>query len=382
VLKALPGTVAGTRQQPLREEAAAAAARIADAEIDRFIWEAPSLQRPAAGIPADVAEKLSHGVREVISHPWRPWVFPAGKHPIEAYRYFTEPAETLFTLARAYRFLDAGLQLEVKQHVANMAAAGGPLDSPTGQRLGKVDAGEVRTRYAVPDRLLRVVDDIQRTGIAQLYPFWLWAHVTSDWSKVEKDWAGLRLLLDSAPTRIEEDCRNGYVAGLIAYCRVAQRVGDEEALRRGVAKTRGAIRERLAFEFAHPRGGLISQVPVGRSIFSRWRHLTPEVGRLLATHAGPVHRELMAVQVDFHRPTWWLAWNVELMVRNESPFSLPTMSAEIFSARAMVLQEPGEKLAAYLDLPWCRADLFFLQKLASCAEAHTHVTWRDVRDAR
>jgi len=76
----------------------------------------------------------------------------------------------------------------------------------------------------------------------------------------------------------------------------------------------------------------------------------------------------MDVYVDYHRPTWWLAWNVEMMVRNESPFALPTMSAEIFDARAMILREPPEQLARYLDLPWCRADLFYLQKLIACLD--------------
>ncbi len=178
---------------------------------------------------------------------------------------------------------------------------------------------------------------------------------------------------------MEEDCRNGYVAGLIAYCRIAHRVQDQDAVQRGLSGGSPALRERLEYEFAYTRGGVITRVPVGRSIFGRWRHLTPEVGRLLQTYAKPTHRHLMDVYVDYHRPTWWLAWNVELMLRNESPFSLPTMSAEIFDARALILREPQEQLAGYLDLPWCRADLFYLQKLVACLEADGEVVWQDVR---
>ena len=115
--------------------------------------------------------------------------------------------------------------------------------------------------------------------------------------------------------------------------------------------------------------GLISLVPTNRTIFSRWRHLTPDVGAILAHFAGEVHRHLMSVYVDYHRPTWWLAWNVELMWRNESNFSFPTMSAEVFAARALLLREPAAELEACLDLPWCKADLFYIQKLAHCLEA-------------
>jgi hypothetical protein len=168
---------------------------------------------------------------------------------------------------------------------------------------------------------------------------------------------------------MEEDCRNGYLAGLIAYCRIADHMNDAEAREKGVRITRAALRERLAYEFAHPKGGLISEVPVSRSIFARWRHLTPEIGHFLAHYAGPTHQSLMDVYVDYHRPTWYLAWGVETLWRNESPFAFPTMSAEIFTARAWILGEPAEKLVPSLDIPWCKADLFYLEKLVLCLEA-------------
>jgi hypothetical protein len=40
------------------------------------------------------------------------------------------------------------------------------------------------------------------------------------------------------------------------------------------------------------------------------------------------------------------------------------MSAEIFAAKALILREPVERLAAYVDLPWCKADEYYIQKLA------------------
>jgi hypothetical protein len=84
----------------------------------------------------------------------------------------------------------------------------------------------------------------------------------------------------------------------------------------------------------------------------------------------------MDVYVDYHRPTWPLAWNVELMRRNECPFAFPTMSAEIFAARALILGESGEKLERDLDIPWCKADLFYIQKLVFCIEAYGSVEWQ------
>jgi len=123
-------------------------------------------------------------------------------------------------------------------------------------------------------------------------------------------------------------------------------------------------------------GGLITQVSVLRSIFSRWRHLTPEIGRFCASYVGQTHKYLMDVCVDYHRPTWYLAWSVETMWRNECPFAFPTMSAEVFAAKALILHEPAEKLTSYLDIPWCKADLFYIQKLVLCIEAHGKLTWQ------
>lgn len=168
---------------------------------------------------------------------------------------------------------------------------------------------------------------------------------------------------------MEEDCRNGYIAGLIAYCRMARHAGDNDAVEQGSTMARKAMRDRLVYELSYTRGGLITQVPHLRSIFGRWRHLTPEVGRLCAAYAGETHKRLMDVYVDYHRPTWWLAWNIETMWRNECPFEFPTMSSEVFAARAWILREPVEKLRKYLDLPWCEADLFYIQKLVLCIEA-------------
>jgi outer membrane protein assembly factor BamB len=366
VLGALPAKVPGTVLNPLAEQARARVSRIDDSELDRFIWEMSAV-KPAEGDDLrDLKAKLAAQVRELISRRWQPLVFPPGKHPREAYRIFADPTETLFTLARAYPHVEADMQTDIRLYVRRLSRP----DEPLGRRTVDPAAGAVRSSYDIaPDKLFRVMDDITRNDVARLYPLWLWAQVTNDWELVEGNWSRWKSLVDQPPNKMEEDCRNGHLAGLIAYCRMAAHVKDTEAVEKGLQVTREAMRERLAFEFSHTKGGLISEVPVLRSTFSRWRHLTPEVGRFLAHYAGRTHRHLMDVYVDYHRPTWHLAWGVETLWRNESPFAFPTMSAEIFTAKAWILNEPPEKLASALDIPWCKADLFYIQKLVLCLEA-------------
>ena len=377
LLKGLPNKIPGTRQQPLTKQAAGTVDQITNNQLDRFIWEIPNVEIADANNVYILREMLSNSVRELISKDWRPLVFPPGKHPREAYRFFTEPTETLFTLARTYEYLDITLQHEVRQYITRMSRPSGALNGPTGQYKYDPDEGEIRTLYDIPtEQLFRVNDDITRQAIARLYPTWLWANVTGNWSRIESEWENLRKLIEEVPNKMEEDCLNGYLAGLIAYCRMAQWMHDNAAVEKGLTITRIKMRERLAFEFAHTRGGLITQVPVLRSIFSRWRYLTPEIGRFCSCFANKTHKHLMDVYVDYHRPTWYIAWGVETMWRNECPFAFPTMSAEIFAAKALILNESSEKLTSYLDIPWCKADLFYIQKLVLCIEAHSKITWQ------
>ncbi|MHC1766403.1 MAG: PQQ-binding-like beta-propeller repeat protein [Verrucomicrobiia bacterium] len=385
VLEALPGKVPGTRLNPLTKQANEAVAAVKEADLDRLIWDAPGIRpqgKPSVYV-SGLKNDLTLAVGELISHDWQPLVFPAGKFPEEAYRLFTDPAETLYTLALAYRHLDRNLQPAVNEYVRRLFAPGGLLESPAGRRTRPSNVGEVRSQYdPPPEKLLRFQDDVSRTDLARLYPLWLWAHVSGDWTKLEADWPRLASLVNQRPNKMEEDCRNGHIAGLIAFCRIASHMNDAPAVEAGTAATKRALRERLEFEFAHTRGGLIWQIPKLRSAFSRWHFLTPEVGRLLARHVKAIHVGLMGTYVDYHRPTWWLAWNVETLVRNECPYEFPSASADIFAARALVLGEPAEKLAPFIDRPWCLADEYYIQKLALTLDAALPQTWADMRSGK
>jgi len=363
-LAGLPEPPAGTRRAPLTDQAKAAVAAIADAQLDEIIFTEPGFNTAAR---ADaLREQLAAAVSELVSSSWRPLEFPAGKHPTEAYRFFVDPTETLYTLALAWPHLPQDVQRKVRQRVDDLSRGGGALGGPVGAAAYDATAGQTRTWYDPPPaQLARMHNDLVRTGAARLYPLWLWAKVTGDNTRLLRDWPALRdIALRDGGAEEHADCGNSRLAGLIAACRIARLARDEESAAKLAAMTRSAMRKRLEYELAHTEGGLMVQVPTARTIFGRWRFLTPDVAKLLAKYAGPVHQRLMDVYVDHHRPTWWLAWNVELLWRNESNFIFPTAPLEVFSARALILGERGSDLARYLDIPWCRADEFHIQKLA------------------
>lgn len=359
----------GTRRQPLTNEAKAAVAKIIDEELDRLIVGAtlvsPSANRANDARATQVSplpetrRELHRTVDELISTEWRPLLFPAAKAPSEAYHFFVDPSQTLYTLALAYPHLDEPLRKKVRDYVAKLP----------NRKTYDPHAGQVRSAYdPAPESLVRVTDDLTRSDTARLYPLWLWAHATGDWTRIKAEWNGLRARINPKPEKDEPDLGNARLAGLIAACRIAKELNDQPALADLLPRTRAALRDRLTYELAHPRGGLITKAG-NRTIVGRWRFLTPDLARLLAAHAGDIHRNLMSVYVDHHRPTWWLAWNVEPMWRNEAPLSLPTMSMEVFAARAMILGEKADALARYVDRPWCKGDEFYIQKLALVLDA-------------
>jgi len=359
LLQSLPGPVPGTLAAPLESEARAAVAALAEAELDRFIWEPawdPAADPPDAPAHA-LSARLQQAVRELLERTWRPLVLPAGKAPETSYRVLHDPSETVYTLLLARALVDDELQTLVDQRVAALLASGLP-------RTYAPDEGDSRVAYDVPRKRLQVADDPVRDDLARLYVVWLWSRTPGGAQYVAAHWQALRERLHTARPETADDCGNARLAGLLAYCRLARAAGDDRALADALPVTREALRERLRYEFAYPRGGLMVPSPVGRTVIGRWRRLTPDVAALLAAHARPTQQHLMDVYVDYHRPGWWLAWNVEQLMRNEAPMQLPTTPLDIFTARALVLDESPEQLEQYLDLPWCRADEYFIQKLA------------------
>jgi hypothetical protein len=375
-LKGLP-EVEGTRRRPLTEQAKSQAAAVSDSLLSHMLWTMPE-NRTSPKKADDRRRELARAVEELISAQWRPLVLPAGKAPAERYRFFADPTETLYTLALAFPHLPDALQERARSYVARMRREGGPLADFSAIKPYDPAAGSLRVDFE-PDAgpQARVADGVtSRSPTAAMYPLWLWAFEADDWEPLRAAWPALREKVRAEPEGREVDCGNARVAGLIAACRIARKLEDREAEKRLVPMALAAMRERLAYEFAHPRGGLIAMNQDNRrAVFGRWRNLTPDVARLLRVHARDANAGLMDLYVEHHRPTWWLAWNVETLWGNEVPVAFPTHAREVFAARAMVLEEPAEKLGRYVDQPWCRGDEYYIQKLAMTVGSANGARW-------
>lgn len=364
-LAALPFAIRGTADNPLWDDARKKTAAISDEQLEQFLLgtlgRSSQSSQEAAGLrtraDTNIVATLNGAVMELLSSEWQPLVIPAAKAPEEAYRFFNDPAQTLWTLAMARPFLEPKVRERVDGTAQKLLAR---LDKPFAP-----ERGVSRVSYATYPALMRIRDDQQPTTFCRLYAEWRWFQASGDTN-------ALRFVLQQAAdvfdqrkaTSSEGDCGNMRLAALISCCRAARTVGDSNALHNMVTRTVSALRERLIFELAHTRGGIINVVPQNRSVIARWRNLTPEVADFLNTFAPDLHKPLCELYVDFHRPGWWLAWNVDQLMRNEAPVQLPSTPMEIFSARALLLRETAPELQQYIDIPWCKADEFYIRKLA------------------
>jgi hypothetical protein len=95
----------------------------------------------------------------------------------------------------------------------------------------------------------------------------------------------------------------------------------------------------------------------------RYMALVPEIGRILSEHAGQQLRQNLG-DIDRELPVWYQAWG-ERLIGGENYVSPPHLSHGVLLAMAYSGYCRSEELARYLDQPWCRADLAYIDKLTA-----------------
>ena len=103
------------------------------------------------------------------------------------------------------------------------------------------------------------------------------------------------------------------------------------------------------------------------SLPARYLYITPEIGALVRDHAGSEAKALYERYIAYHRPTWYLTWGPLIYDYWETSVDHPMSPWATFSARAFLFADAPAELRGYMDIPWCRADLYHIQKLALLA---------------
>ena len=336
----------------------------------------PYLRPPAqAGqastdLAASLRGRLDAAVMELIGSQWAPFVVELGIS--KEHRYFWRTSETMQIVALALPHLSADVRVKAVAYLGQLFADGAPLRKPTfgseGRRREFYDLGRGMAEYAAKP-------PGHRPDVGDLYALWAYSHYADRWERVLTHWPEVRALYDEfagQPAEFDHDDANGadaaqtlnrQIAGTLAYARIADRAGQGEAADRALARLAELVAVRAHHEVADTRFvRAVGRQPHTASV-PRYCGLVPECSRMLHDVAGDALRNNVRT-IAAQLPLWHHAFG-ERMIGGENYISPPTLAHGVFTALADGEGLTTADLVAKLDQPWCRADAYYVEKLAT-----------------
>jgi outer membrane protein assembly factor BamB len=337
-----------------------------------------------------VTQLLADSVAELLSKRWAPLFMEPGLAGRDL--SFTDSGEVLEALAWAYPHLGPDLQAKSGMWLAEEWKSHPPLAD---QALYSLDEGSGREYFSVPHALRGAPAGESRPHrFANAYAVWLYADRCGRWDVVMAAWPQLRSLFEDfrkTGWRLEGSkgdlFANRYLASLTAFGRIAEKAGDTRAVEqaRGLASLttdalvawwqRAAASGTLtAFNGASQldpfigKGDAISfRVTPHRHKLALLAGLSPEVAAAVRSRA-PEAVEKVWRTIDVLYPTWSLAGEERQVHSGENFIDPPGLSLGCFEAMAWLINASSRDQRLRLDIPFCRADLTYITKLALILE--------------
>ncbi len=302
--------------------------------------------------------------------------------------YWHNPAETLYTLIWALPYLSSSMQQQVRTYLQNEYASYPPY---LYNHIGYSN-GASREFFDVPPEIeaaLATFGPEQENstfrnnggwggeGVWKINPFafyalWKYAETFGDaatiWANSQSafwlefnDQPSDTLLLNMPLVH------NAYIAGYWGYLELEKLAGQPESV--NVRNELNRLLQLRANNLTPNTAYLtFNQSPYCRTlnVSSNFMYLTPELAGYLRDNAMD---KVTAVLDEFHTvaPYWFVTLFSGGYAENAI---VPIYDAHsIFMAHALILQESGQDLEKYLDVPvFARGDLYYIQKLVATIE--------------
>jgi hypothetical protein len=323
--------------------------------------------RPSTAALPDAAKSA---VTDLLDrHPWRPLHLTLGISGFES--YFTHPDETFFVLSLLPP--SSGLRVLLVKELETHP----PYAAP-GYRL---DDGIPRELYDVPAELLPK-GRAQAEDCFGVYSFWLFCrtfgfgNADAERAAMQQHWKAVKIriqpLLTSEyrfdPAKLdyshdEAEHLNGDIAGLIGVVRLGKTVDDTLIEAAAHDRLRELLELRVNLDRINPRVWApthFSSKTLHTGKLARYLKLTPELGFALRMWTdGAAAARLQAVRKNF--PTWWIARG-DRLIGGENYISPLHFSRALWQGLAWIEADERRWDGVLLDIPWCRADLAFIEK--------------------
>ncbi|MBV9124833.1 MAG: hypothetical protein JO112_15875, partial [Planctomycetes bacterium] len=345
--------------------------------------EAPPPERPD---DRQLREKLAGAVTQLLSRPWAPLYVEPGLGGREF--FFDNSGEVLETLAWAYPFLPPDLQQRVKTFLAKEWQTHPPFGKKARYDLPE---GERREWFPVPgDVLSRLDRDRPSHPFGNCHAVWLYAERCGEWRRVLAAWPQLRECFeDFTRTGWRLDGARGdlnanrYLASLRAFARIARRAEDTEMAQRADRMAAATTTALLSWwrrsaagagtpviptiqewdQFVGRGDALFFRVVPHRAKLALFHDLTPEVAALVEEGAPGTVAKVWDTFVTLC-PTWHLQGEERQVHFGENFVDPPDFARDAFEASAWLRNSSPDELTQRLDIPCCRADLYYVLKLA------------------
>lgn len=351
-------------------------------------------RRRASAVPSIPASTLIARIQaaasEALSRRWAPLCLEPGLAGRQV--LFAHSSDLFEALAWAYPRLNAPLKTRVKSFLETEWTLHNPCSTVGWYSL---DRGGRREWFWVPPSVLSQAqapeDRYHRFGGA--YAAWLYAQRCNEQKRVLQSWPILRdafrdflrsgWTLDGARG---DPHANRYLASLLAFARLAQTAGDAEAQAQAVSAARQVTSELLRWwdragalqipgvagvaeldRFIGSGNALFLGIRPHKAKLALFDSLTPEVAEVVRTKRP---QAVLSVWSTFSRlcPTWHLVGEERQVHYGENYVDPPDFAMSAFRAYAWLCGADAEELAARTDVPFCRADLFYLAKLSIAAD--------------
>jgi len=339
----------------------------------------------------EIKDRLEQTVIEVLSQRWAPLFVDPGLAGREF--FFDDSGELFEALAWAYPHLSDYLKERVKTFLAEEWAAHPPF---TREGWYSLKEGARRERFRVPDEVLsRLGQDKPHQPFGNLNATWLYASRCGETNRVLAAWPKLKSCfedfqksgwrLDGAKGDLHA---NRYLASLLAIGRIARQANDADTAKAADAMAKDTTEALAAWwnratnltalarfkgskeldPFIGKGDALSFRIAPHRHKIALLHDPTPEVLRLIEDKtAGQtlLSWNLFSAKHD----TWYCVGEERQVHYGENFIDPPDLAFDAFKFIACCRPgADGETLAERIDLPFCRADLYYLTKLALALE--------------
>jgi hypothetical protein len=389
----VPNVVQNLPTRSTAEPALSGANRLSGSTLASYVWDIPATKTT---VPDDLRQRLENEVSKVVSvdahlmpfylergfhgkGSWPPDVTNDSEPAIlgNSNTYWYDQGEMIVSLAKAYPYVNPGLQASLKnyldaemQRFAPLSRLPWPVDSWFKQ-------GRARELYSVPIRNGLVVWPPPGVPIQTLYAMWAYSYYTNDWRYVTEHWSEVDSLFDNKKGSIDSYAE---ISGAIGYARIAKQLGKNGEAGEGEAVALAAMQRGYDFgswlKIANQRfpddkqSGWSPAQAQGRrgAVFFG---MTPEVGHYLRdSNSGSVAAVLDDIAGYPFGAYMWYVTRLGLQSElQEGSYHTPELAWSVFLAKAYIEGANQSQLRYWLDRPWGIGDVWYLQKVVAAIEA-------------